>query len=88
MKKIAFTKRVNWNTMFHVVITLKNGFHKTLVVTRRIVATIVTRYNECKQDIFGRTYDLNVCGQDIVLNDCKEIRIVYENTKAEFLTLS
>ena len=80
-------KKVNWNTMFHVVITLKNGFHKTLRVSRRMVATLVTRYREYKNDIFGRIVEFDAYGEHIVLNDCSKIDIVYENTHAEYLVL-
>lgn len=80
-------KKVNWNTMFHVVITLSNGFHKTIRISRRLVATLVTKYNECKNDIFGRVFEFDVYGEHIVMNDCKKIEIVYENTHANYLTL-
>ena len=89
MKKISFNvNRVNWNTMFHAVITLKNGFHKTMRVPRYIVARIVTRFRMYQHDIFNRYAEIYVCGEKIVLNVIKEIRFVYENTHAEYLTLS
>lgn len=88
MKKMNSNKRVNWNTMFHVVITMNNGFHKTLRVSRRMVAHIATKFRECKDDIFHRFAEIDVYGEKIVLNVIKEIKFVYENTHTEFLTLS
>lgn len=88
MKKIKKKNRVNMNTMFHVVITLKNGLHKTLRVARWMVARIVARFQDYKKDIFNRTALVEVDGELLVLNDIKEMRIVYENTLQEFLTLA
>lgn len=81
-------KKVNMNTMFHVVITLNNGMHKTLRVARYVVARIVSRFHDYKNDIFNRVFDVDVNGEMITLNDCREIKFTYENTHVEYLTLS
>ena len=91
MKKNFISERkhhVNMNTMFHVVITLNNGLHKTLRVARWMVARIVARFQDYKKDIFNRTALVEVDGELLVLNDIKEMKIVYENTLQEFLTLA
>ena len=85
---ISERKKVDMNTMFHVVITLNNGLHKTLRVARWMVARIVAKFQDYKNDIFNRTALVEVDGELLVLNDIKEMKIVYENTLQEFLTLA
>lgn len=81
-------RNVNMNTMFKVIVTLKNGMHKTLRVARWMVARITYQFREYQNDIFNREKIMEIQGDELVLNDCKEIKFVYENTHEIFLTLS
>lgn len=81
-------KKVNMNTMFHAVITLNNGYHKTLRVARYVVAHIVTEFREYQKSIFKDVYKIIVNGQVFVLNEIKEIKFVYESSHDEYLTIS
>jgi len=76
------------DTMFHAVITLNNGYHKTLRVARYVVAYIVTEFRNYQKNIFNDVYRIMVNGKTIILNDIREIKFVYENSHDEYLTLS
>ena len=81
-------KRENMNTMFKVIVTMKNGAHKVLRVARWMVARITYQFREQRRDVFNRMSIIDVHGDALILNDCQEIRFVYENTHQTYLTLS
>lgn len=73
--------------MFKLIVTLKNGAHKVLRMTRQMVAHIVSQYEKMKRDIFDVRFSVEVGGELLVLNDCSRLKFLDERTGIEFLTL-
>jgi len=88
MKTNEIRRNVNMDTMFHAVVTLKNGRHQTLRVARWLVAKIVYAFRKFKEDIFSQNEKIIVNGQDLIFNDIEQIRFVYENGHNEYLTIA
>lgn len=76
------------NTMFHVVITLNSGYHKTLRAARYAVAHLIYEFRKYQQALFKRVTLCKVGDEYLLLNDIKSFKIVYENTGHEYLTVA
>lgn len=73
--------------MYKLVVTLRNGAHKILRMSREVVAHIVSLYGKMQRDIFCTQYSVEIGGESLILNDCSRLRFLDERTGNEFLTL-
>lgn len=76
--------------MFKLVVTLRNGAHKILRMSREVVAHIVSLYGKMRKEIIfldQKIYSVEIGGELLVLNDCSRLRFLDERTGNEFLTL-
>ena len=73
--------------MFKLIVTLKNGGHKVMRMSRQMVAHIVHLYEKMMKDIFSKKFSVEVGGELLILNDCARLKFLDESTRTEFLTL-
>lgn len=85
MKKIFRT-----NAIFKVIITFKNGAHKTLRVSIDMVAKLTTEFRNCQRNIFAKseTWFLFVTSEEVLnLSEIKSCKFINERTGLELLTI-
>ena len=70
------------------MVTLKNGAHKILRMTRDVVAHIVSEFRKMQKNIFNDRVTVNVGGSTLLLNDVTSMRFLNEYTGEEFLTVA
>ena len=75
-------------TNYRCVVTLKNGAHKILRMTRDVVAHIVSEFKKMQKNIFNDRVTVNVGGSTLLLNDVTSMRFLNEYTGEEFLTVA
>lgn len=75
-------------TNYRCVVTLKNGAHKILRMTRDVVAHIVSEFRKMQKNIFNDRVTVNVGGSTLLLNDVTSMRFLNEYTGEEFLTVA
>ena len=74
-------------TNFKLIVTLKDGSHKILRVTKDIVAKLCYRFRQMQKNLFFDIYIVVVNDFALVLNNCRQLRFIYEDTHREYLTL-
>lgn len=67
-------------TNYRCVVTLKNGAHRILRMTRDVVAHVVYHFRKMQQSIFSDRVVLTVNGQPFTLNDVKRMLFINEYT--------
>lgn len=76
-------------TYYRCIVTLKSGLHKTLRVSKDMVAKICYEFREMQRSIWKDTIILCVrSGESLTLNDIISCKFINEYTREEFLTLS
>lgn len=67
-------------TTYKAIVTLKNGAHKIVRMTRDKVAKIVTEFRRMQKNIFSDVVLLTIGDVTLVLNDCKSFKFINEYT--------
>ena len=85
-RKVSVTES---SAVYKCIMKFKNGSHRVIQISWRLVATIVTRFRELKEDIFARQFLLKIADGDYInLTDVVEAKFINERTDEEYLTLA
>ncbi|MBQ9560569.1 MAG: hypothetical protein IJV08_11430 [Bacteroidaceae bacterium] len=72
---------------YKCIVTLHNGAHKIVRMTKDVVAKICYLYRQMQRSIFNDAVIVAVNDTVLVLNKCRSLRFIYEDTHREYLTL-
>ena len=76
-------------TYFKAIVTLKNGAHKIIRMSREMVAHIVTEFRKMQHNIFNDVVIIEAAAEEFLcLNDIKSCKFINEYTREELLTLA
>ena len=75
-------------TYYKTIVTLTNGCHKILRLTKSDVAHVVYRFRQMRSSIFRDVVNVTLNGVTLCLNEIVSCRFVNEYTRDEFLTLA
>ena len=73
---------------YKAVVTLKNGAHKLIRVSYRMVAYLNAKFQEVKRNIFGEIVVVEISGHTLCINDIASCKFINERTHEELLTLA
>lgn len=75
-------------TYFRTIVEMKNGFHKTLRLTKSDVAHVVSEFRKFQRSIFNDQQTITFGDVTLVLNEIISWKFINEWTSEEFLTLN
>ncbi len=67
-------------TNYKAIVTLKNGGHKIMRMTRDVMAHMVSEFRKMQRSIFNDKVELSVNGSSIILNEIKALLFINEWT--------
>lgn len=67
-------------TNYKAIVTLKNGGHKIMRMTRDVMAHMVSEFRKMQRSIFNDKVELSVNGSCIILNEIKALLFINEWT--------
>lgn len=72
---------------YKAIVTLKNGAHKLIRVSYRMVAHLNAKFQEVKRSIFNDIVTVEICGYKLCINDILKCKFINERTHEELLTI-
>lgn len=67
-------------TNYKCVVTLRNGAHKIVRMTKDVMAHLVSEFRKCQRDIFADRKEIVIHDVLLLLNDVKMLLFINEYT--------